>query len=168
MVLDMVEDVMKYGPLAKEPCINVKVVLADTKLHEDAIHRGPAQVYPAIRDSIRGSFMLARPVIFEPVQIIQFEAPMEYMGEISKLIANKRGQLLDMQQTGEHVSIKAKMPVNEMFGMTNDLRSATAGRGVHYLVDQTYERLPAELQDKIIKQIRERKGLMVDEMGVAK
>ncbi len=168
MVLDMFENVMTYGPLAKEPCINVKVVFTDTKLHEDSIHRGPAQVYPAIRESIRGSFMLAKPVIFEPLQIIQFEAPIEYMGEISKLIANKRGQLLDMQQTGEHVTIKAKMPVAEMFGMTNDLRSATAGRGVHYLVDQTYERLPSELQQKIIKQIRDRKGLGVDERGMAK
>ena len=168
MVLDMFENVMDYGPLAKEPCINVKVSFTDTKLHEDAIHRGPAQVYPAVRESIRGSFMQARPVLFEPVQIIQFEAPIEYMGEISKLIANKRGQLLDMQQTGEHVSIKAKMPVYEMFGMTNDLRSATGGRGVHYLVDQIYERLPNELQDKIIKQIRDRKGLTVGEGGMAK
>ncbi len=55
MVLDMFEDVMRQGPIAREPCINLMVTLTDTKLHEDAIHRGPAQLYPAVRDGIRGA-----------------------------------------------------------------------------------------------------------------
>ncbi|MFH1133923.1 MAG: elongation factor EF-2 [Nanoarchaeota archaeon] len=159
MVMDMFEDVMKAGPLAREPCINVKVEIMDLKLHEDAIHRGPAQMYPAVRDGIRGAMMLARPVLYEPVQTLQFEAPEEFMGEISKLISNKRGQLLDMQSQGVHVTVKGKLPVAEMFGMTSDLRSATEGRGHHYLVDQTFERLPEEMQAKVTSQIRERKGI---------
>jgi len=163
MIMDMFEDVMSAGPLAREPCINVKVMLMDVKLHEDAIHRGPAQAYPAIREGIRGAMMLANPVIYEPLQTLQFEAPVEYMGEISKLIANKRGQLLDIQQEGEHITVKGKLPVGEMFGMTSDLRSATCGRGNHFLVDQSFEKLPNELQEKIIKQIRQRKGLKIEE-----
>ena len=163
MVMDTFEDVMSAGPLAREPCINVKVMLMDVKLHEDAIHRGPAQVYPAVRKGIRGAMMLANTVIYEPLQTLQFEAPADYMGEISKLIANKRGQLLDMQQEGEHITVKGKLPVGEMFGMTSDLRSATGGRGNHFLVDQVFEKLPNELQEKIIKQIRQRKGLKVEE-----
>ena len=47
MVLDAFEMVVDQGPLAREPCIKMKISLDDTKLHEDAIHRGPAQVYPA-------------------------------------------------------------------------------------------------------------------------
>ena len=163
MVMDTFEDVMSAGPLAREPCINVKIMLMDVKLHEDAIHRGPAQVYPAVRKGIRGAMMLANTVIYEPLQTLQFEAPADYMGEISKLIANKRGQLLDMQQEGEHITVKGKLPVGEMFGMTSDLRSATGGRGNHFLVDQVFEKLPNELQEKIIKQIRQRKGLKVEE-----
>jgi len=163
MVMDMFEDVMSAGPLAREPCINVKVMLMDVKLHEDAIHRGPAQVYPAVREGIRGAMMLSNPVIYEPLQTLQFEAPAEYMGEVSKLIANKRGQLLDMQQEGEHITVKGKLPVGEMFGMTSDLRSATAGRGNHFLVDQVFEKLPNELQEKIINHIRQRKGLKTEE-----
>ncbi|MBI5392356.1 elongation factor EF-2 [Candidatus Woesearchaeota archaeon] len=159
MVLDMFEDVMNNGPIAREPCIKVKVILTDCKLHEDAIHRGPAQLYPAVREGIRGAMMLARPMIFEPVQTLLFEAPVEYMGEISKLIANKRGQLLDMQQEGSTVEVKGKMPVGEMFGMSNNLRSATEGRGNSSVIDQSFEKLPEELQARIIKQIRERKGL---------
>ncbi|MBR9700226.1 elongation factor EF-2 [Candidatus Woesearchaeota archaeon] len=159
MIFDTFENVMKEGPLAKEPCVKVKVKLLDMKLHEDAIHRGPAQVYPAVRDSIRGAMMIARPSMFEPLQIQRIEAPSDFMGELSKLIANKRGQLLEMNQEGATVVASAKMPVGEMFGWSSDLRSATGGRGSSSLVDQMFEKLPEELQDKIKKQIIERKGL---------
>lgn len=159
MVLDMFEDVMNAGPLAREPCFKVMVSLMDCKLHEDAIHRGPAQLYPAVREGIREAMNAAGPVLFEPVQTMQFEAPVDYMGEISKLIANKRGQLLEMDQVGIMVVVKAKLPVGEMIGMSNDLRSATGGRGSSSVVDQSFEKLPGELQMKIITQIRTRKGL---------
>ncbi len=159
MVLDMFEDVMNSGPLAREPCIGVEISMMDCKLHEDAIHRGPAQMYPAVREGVRGAMSLATPCIFEPVQTLLFESPDEFMGEISKLISNKRGQLLDMIQLGTQVTVKGKLPVGEMFGMSSDLRSATGGRGTSSMVDQDYERLPGELQDKIVKQIRSRKGL---------
>jgi len=159
MLLDMFEDVMNKGPLARDPCLNVKVMLTDMKLHEDAIHRGPAQVYPAVREGIRGAMMDAKPIMYEPYQIQRIEAPSDYLGEISKLISNKRGQLLDAQQEGVLSIIKAKMPVGEMFGWSSNLRSATGGRGSSSLIDQMFEKLPNELQDKIVKQIRDRKGL---------
>ncbi|MFO8016102.1 MAG: elongation factor EF-2 [Candidatus Woesearchaeota archaeon] len=159
MLLDIFEEVMDNGPLAKEPSFGVKVRLMDCKLHEDAIHRGPSQMYPAVREGVKGAMMDAAPLIFEPVQTIQFEAPPDYMGEISKLISNKRGQLLDMTQEEGRVLVRGKLPVAAMFGLASDLRSATAGRGNYSLVDQNYEKLPNELQDKVIKQIRERKGL---------
>jgi len=163
MILDMFEDVMNAGPLAREPCIKVKVIVDDIKLHEDAIHRGPGQVYPAVRDGIRLAMAHSGPLLFEPLQTLRFEAPVEYMGEISKLIANKRGQLLDMQQEGATVVVIGKMPVAEMFGLSSDLRSATAGRGNFSLVDQTFDRLPNELQQRIVTQLRNRKGLKIEE-----
>ena len=166
MIFDMFEDVMRKGPLCREPCTKVKVYLMDMKLHEDAIHRGPAQVYPAIREGIRGAMMLARPMIYEPLQVLHIEGPNEYMGEISKLISNKRGQLLDMQQEGSLVVVKAKLPVGEMIGWSSDLRSATGGRGNSSLIDQMFEKLPEELQEKIIKQIKTRKGLTEAQVGV--
>ena len=159
MVNDMFEDVMQKGPIANEPCTGVMVIMTDVKLHEDAIHRGPAQMYPAVREGIRGAMALAKPLLFEPIQTLLFEAPEEYVGEISKLISNKRGQLLNMEAQGAIQQITAKLPVAEMFGLSNDLRSATGGRGSSSLIDQTFERLPDELQQKIVNQIRSRKGL---------
>ncbi len=167
MVLDAFEDVMRNGPQAREPCTKIKVILTDMKLHEDAIHRGPAQVLPAVRDGIREAMLLAGPVIFEPVQVLQIEAPVDYMGAISKLVQNRRGQLLDMQQEETKLVVKAKMPVGEMFGLTSDLRSATEGRANFYVVDQLFEKLPYELQERVLNNIRQRKGLKIGEAGVA-
>jgi len=162
MVMDAFEQVMSAGPLAREPCTKMKVMLVDCKLHEDAIHRGPAQVIPAVRDAIKGAIMQARPVLFEPVQIMQFEAPAEFIGEISKIVQNRRGQMLEINQEEHQVTIKAKIPVGESFGLSNDLRSATQGRGAQFLVDQFFEKLPDELQMKIINQIRQRKGIKTE------
>lgn len=159
MIMDMFEDVMNGGPLAREPVVNMKVSIMDLKLHEDTIHRGPAQMYPAVREGIRDAMLQAGPVIFEPLQITKIEAPSDYMGEISKLVTSKRGQLLDMEQTDAGVFVTAKMPVGEMIGWSSELRSATGGRGTSSLMDQMFEKLPEELQLKIIGQIRTRKGL---------
>ena len=159
LVLDSFEEVMKAGPLAREPCLKLKVSLVDLKLHEDAIHRGPAQVYPAIRESIRAAFAKATPTIFEPVQVHQIEAPTEFMGAATSLVSTKRGNLVEVQQEASGVTIQAEIPVQEMIGWTSDLRSATEGRGVSSLVSQTFKKLPNDFQAKIIKQIRDRKGL---------
>ncbi len=166
MVQDAFEDVMKFGPLTREPCVNVMVYLADMKLHEDAIHRGPAQVLPAVRESVRGAMLNAGPQLLEPLQVMQIDAPQAYMGAISKLIQNRRGQLLEMSQEGEMISVRAKLPVAETFGLTSDLRSATEGRASFSVLDQLFEKLPFELQEKVAQQIRGRKGLKVLE-GVA-
>lgn len=165
MLLDMFEDVMKAGPLAKEPCINVMVSIMDCTLHEDAIHRGPAQLYPAVREGIRNAIMLAGPVMFEPLQVMRIEVPNDYLGEISKLVSSKRGQLQEMTQENDLTIIKAKLPVAELLGWSNDLRSATSGRGSSSLVDQMFERLPFELQEKVRRQIIQRKGLSENVLG---
>ncbi len=162
---DGFEQVMDGGPLAREPCFGVKVVMTDLKLHEDAIHRGPAQMYPAVRECIKISMMNAGPAVFEPMQTHLIEAPVEHTGEVTKLIMNKRGQVLELNQEGALSMIKAKLPVGEMLGWSSDLRSATGGRGTSSLVDQVFEKLPGELQDKIVRQIVQRKGLTAGMLG---
>ncbi len=159
LVIDGFKQVMDAGPLAKEPCEGIKVIFVDTKLHEDAIHRGPAQVYPAVREGIRLCFNTAGPVLLEPVQVRQIDAPNEFMGNISKLIQSRRGKLISMDAEGNNIIVKAEMPVAESFGFTSALRSATNGRGVWFLVDSKFEPVPSSLRDDVIKSIRERKGL---------
>lgn len=163
MTMDAFEQVVEAGPLAREPCLKLKVMLVDTKLHEDAIHRGPAQVYPAVRTAIRAAMKDGKTIIFEPVQVLQIEAPLKYMGEITKLVQSKRGQMLNVEQEIDHISMRVKMPVAEMIGLAGDLRGVTEGRATFALVDQMFERTPTEVQEKVIRQIRNRKGLADNE-----
>ncbi len=159
MVLDAFEMVIDAGPLAREPCTKMKVSLMDIRLHEDAIHRGPAQVYPAVREAIKGAMEKANSALLEPLQIHVIEMPDKFLGGITKLVGGKRGQIIEVKQEGTEASMRAKIPVAEMIGWSNDLRSATEGRGTSSLAEQEFEKVPTNLQEDIIKRIRNRKGL---------
>ena len=159
MVLTAFEMVMDAGPLAREPCMKMKVSLIDIRLHEDAIHRGPAQVYPAVREAITGAFKKANASLLEPLQIHVIEMPDKFLGAITKLVGGKRGQIIEVKQEGTNAQMKSKIPVGEMLGWSNDLRSATEGRGTSSILEQAFEKVPMSLQADIIKKIRERKGL---------
>lgn len=159
MVMDAFEMVMDQGPLAREPCMKMKVSLVDIKLHEDAIHRGPAQVYPAVREAITEAMKSSNPMILEPLQIHIIEIPEDFIGTVTKLVGSKRGQILDIVQEGGVAQVKAKLPVAEMIGWSSELRSATEGRGTSSLLEQEFERIPQGLQADVIRKIRDRKGL---------
>jgi len=159
MVMDAFEFVIDSGPLAHEPCMKLKISLDDIKLHEDAIHRGPAQVYPAMREAIKEAMSKANAVLYEPVQIHLIESPDNFLGKVTSLVSSKRGQLIDVVQEAGQALITAKIPVSEMIGWSSDLRSATEGRGVSSLKDQLFEIVPRDAQPFVIKKIRERKGL---------
>ena len=67
--------------------------------------------------------------------------------------------MIDVDQRGIDVFIKARIPVAEMIGWASDLRSMTEGRGVSSLITQDFKQLPRELQDIVVRKIRDRKGL---------
>tara|TARA_Y100000034_G_C6898455_1_gene414754 strand:+ start:66 stop:1769 length:1704 start_codon:yes stop_codon:yes gene_type:complete len=159
LVRDSFKNVMRGGPLSKEPCGKVIVTLTDAKLHEDSIHRGPAQIIPAMRNAVYNAMLTAGTVIFEPIQTMRIDAPIDYLGAISKLVQSIRGQLVDTQQEEGALIITAKVPVAEGLGFTSSLRANTGGRGAWFLVDQNFERLPFELQKDVVIKIRRRKGM---------
>ena len=153
------EEVCNAGPLAAEKLMGVKVRLVDAKLHEDSIHRGPAQVIPAVRNAIYGAMCQGDRILLEPMQKVFIDVPQELMGNVTREMQQRRGTILDIQQEGDTVKIIAKAPVAEMFGFAGAIRSATGGRALWSTENSGFERVPRELQDKIVAQIRTRKGL---------
>lgn len=158
-ILDGWKLVIDGGPLAKEQMTKTKLTLHDIKIHVDHMHRGPAQVYPAVRLGMHDAMKQAGAGLLEPIQTHMIEAPLDFMGTVTNLVASKRGVLIDVQQEAGQVMVKAHIPVAEMIGWSNDLRSATEGRGISSLVDQHFKPLPRELQMQVIAKIRSRKGL---------
>ena len=162
LIIEAFHSVMDKGPLAEEPVMKTKVVVTDMKLHEDSIHRGPAQVIPAMRHALFGSILVALDCLFEPMMKLWVQAPQEYMGAITREIQGRRGQILDMNQEGELINIESKVPVAEMFGFSGDMRSATEGRALWSTEVTGFEQLPESMQDEIVLEIRKRKGLKVE------
>ncbi|AUB61152.1 elongation factor EF-2 [Methanobacterium subterraneum] len=159
LLLEGFESAMDDGPIAKERVMGIKIKLMDAKIHEDAVHRGPAQVLPAIRKAVYGAIMLAEPGLLEPIQKVFINTPQDYMGSATREIQNRRGQIVDMSQEGDMSTVESKVPVAEMFGFAGDIRSATEGRCLWSTESAGFERLPRELQNTIIREIRQRKGL---------
>jgi elongation factor 2 len=137
----------------------VKIKLVDAKLHEDKIHRGPAQVIPAVRQGIYGAMCLAGRTLMEPVQKVFISVPQDYMGDAVREVQSRRGTILDMGQEDINATVTSKCPVAEMFGFASAIRGATQGRALWSTENAGFEYIPNELQTQIVKEIRTRKGL---------
>ncbi len=147
------------GPLAKEPVAGIIVKLVDAVLHEDAVHRGPAQVIPAVRYAIHQAMLKADATLLEPKQIVRIDTPQDYIGNVTAEINNRRGEIINIEQEEASAVITAKIPVSQLFGFESALKSATGGRGFQSLIDVVFEPVPKDLRDTAILKIRERKGL---------
>jgi len=159
LIIQAFEEAMREGPLAQEKCTKVIIKLHDAKLHEDAVHRGPSQVIPAVKRAILAAMLYADAQLMEPKQKLFINVPQEYMNAVTKQIQGMRGQILNMEQDEDHLTIVSKVPVSKTFGFAAEIRSATQGRAMWSTEYAGYELLPRELQEETIKQIRERKGL---------
>ena len=154
-----IEEAMRKGPLAGEKSMAVKARLVDAKLHEDSVHRGPAQVIPATYRAIYGAMCQAGRILLEPLTKVYVNVPQDVMGSAIGEVQSRRGVIEDITQEGDHSIIVAKAPVAEMFGFATAIRSATAGRAFWSTENVGFQSVPADLQPDVVRKIRERKGL---------
>jgi elongation factor 2 len=159
LIIEAFNGVCSKGPIADEPVQGMFVRLVDAKLHEDAIHRGPAQTIPAVRNGIKGAMMRARTVLLEPMQKAFVSVPNDWLGQVTREVTNRRGIIEDMPSEGEVTTVVGVLPIAETFGFSNDIRAASQGRAVWNTENLGFEQLPPQLFDKVVGQIRTRKGL---------
>jgi elongation factor 2 len=149
----------KAGPLCGEPLRGVKINLMEIQLSENPEHRGPVEIMHGVGKAIFGSFLTAKPMLLEPVYKTVISSPTELAGECSKIISSRRGRISAFEQKGVSIVITGYIPVAETFGLSAELRSATSGRAFWQSMFDHWEKVPAKLEAKIIKEIRKRKGL---------
>ncbi len=150
---------MKEGPLAAEPVRGVRVLLHDAVIHEDPAHRGPAQIYPAVRNAIFAGMLTARPTLLEPLQKLDIRMPMDYLSAVTAVLTRKRGRIITVTQARDMTRLIAEIPVAESFDLASELRSATAGRAFWGIEFSRWAPVPDSLLMDIVHKIRERKGL---------
>jgi elongation factor 2 len=150
---------LKEGPLAYEQIRGVKVRIDDISLHEDPVHRGPAQIMPMTRRAFFTGFLNADPCLLEPVQRITAKIPPEVLGALTSVISQRRGKVVSVDQKGHLVYVVGEIPTSETFDLSELLRSATAGRAFWGLEFARWAPVPQSLMMTVIASIRKRKGL---------
>jgi elongation factor 2 len=145
--------------LAKEPAYGLKINLEDVTVHEDPVHRGPAQILPMTWRPIWCAFLLSDPKLLEPLISLECKVPNAFVSNIIAIVQKRRGKILDMTNDEDMMIVKAELPVSESFGIAEELRSSTEGRAFWATQFSRWAPVPEQLQAEVIKQIRERRGL---------
>ncbi|WP_324756414.1 elongation factor EF-2 [Haloarcula montana] len=162
LVIEGLEEALDDGPLAAEPVQGSLIRLHDARLHEDAIHRGPAQVIPAVREAVHNALIDADIKLLEPIQQVRIDVPNDHMGAASGEIQGRRGRVDDMYQEGDLMVVEGVAPVDEMIGFSSDIRSATEGRASWNTENAGFQVMADNLQPDKITEIRTRKGMKTE------
>jgi len=145
--------------LAKEPAYGLRVNLEDITVHEDPVHRGPAQILPMTWRPIWACLLLSDPELLEPILNFECKVPNDFVSSVLSIVQKRRGRVLDMTTEEDMMIVKAEMPVAESFGLAEELRSSTQGRAFWATQFSRWAPVPEQMRLDIIKQIRERRGL---------
>ncbi len=149
----------KEGPLCGEPIRGVKISLTDVQVHEDPVHRGPAQVMPAIRRAVYGAVLSADPCLLEPIYKTQITVPMDTVGSVIGVINSKRGRIERIEEREHLAVIHGYIPVAETIGFASVMRQASSGKAFWQNTFSHWELVPDKLAKEIAIKIRKRKGM---------
>ncbi len=149
-----IKEAMQSGVVAGYPVEDVRVILFDGSYHEVDSSEAAFKVAGSI--AFKNAMEKAEPYLLEPIMKMEIVTPEQFVGEVTGLIMSKRGQILGTDERAGEQVITAYVPLSETFDFATKLRAATSGRGGQYMEFSHYEKVPAEVMDKIIK---EAKGL---------
>ena len=154
------KDVMSKGPLAAFPMVGVKVTLNDGKYHD--VDSSDLAYQLAARAAMRDAVKKSSPVLMEPVMKVEVETPSDFQGSVIGDLSSRRGVVYGTEVNGDDTVINAGVPLGEMFGYATQLRSLTSGKANYSMEFEKYNRCPAFVQEKVIK---ERAEKMREEQG---
>lgn len=143
-----IQGAMQSGVLAGYQVVDVKVTLYDGSYHE--VDSSEMAFKIAGSQAFKEAMRKADPVILEPIMKVVVIVPEEYMGDVMGDINAKRGQIGGMDARNGLQEIHAEVPLSEMFGYSNDLRSKTQGRGQFSMEPSHYIEVPKSISEKIM------------------
>jgi elongation factor G len=143
-----VQGALELGILAGFPIVDVKVTLYDGSYHEVDSNEMAFKFAGSI--AFKEAARKASPVLLEPVMAVEVTVPEEFMGVIIGDINSRRGRIEGMEHHAGSQVIKAIVPLKEMFGYVNDIRSSTQGRASYSMQFARYEEAPRMIADEII------------------
>jgi elongation factor G len=142
-------DSLAKGPVAGYEVIGVKMTLQDGSYHD--VDSSDMAFQICARDCFRETFRKSEPVLLEPIMKVEVEIPAEFQGPVTGGISSKRGIILGTESRSGFAILLAEVPLAEMFGYSNDLRSMTQGKGSFSMEFLKYQKLPSKFQEEIVK-----------------
>ena len=143
-----IQEALESGVIAGYPVVDVKVTLVDGSYHE--VDSSEAAFKIAGSMAIKDALKKSNPVLLEPIEDVEVETPQQYLGDVMGNLNSRRGSIQGMEERNGTTSIKAKVPLGEMFGYATDLRSQTQGRASYTMQFSDYEPVPKSVADEIV------------------
>ena len=137
------------GLVAGYPVIDIKATLFDGSYHDVDSSEMAYKVAASL--ALREAAKKADPVLLEPIMDVEITAPADYLGSVMGDVSSRRGQIRDQEEKHNAVTVRAFIPLSEMFGYATDLRSFTQGRGNYSMQFDHYDPVPKSLAEKIAK-----------------
>ncbi|MFW9970526.1 MAG: GTP-binding protein [Candidatus Odinarchaeota archaeon] len=148
--------------MAKEPAAGIKIVFLDMVIHEDPRHTQYGQIAGMFFSAVSLAMLDAKPHLFEPIQRIDIKSPQGTEGSVTTIISKRRGRITNVIPEGEYVRIQGQIPAAETIGLADDIRGSTAGRAFFGYEFLGFEKVPPNLEEEIIMEIRKRKGMPLE------
>ena len=145
-----IQGAMKSGILAGYNVVDVRVELYDGSYHEVDSSEMAFKIAGSM--AFKDAAKKAGPIILEPMMKVVVIVPEEYMGDVIGDLNSRRGQIQGMEDRNGAKQINARVPLSEMFGYVNDLRSKTQGRGQYTMEPDGYEPVPKSISESIISE----------------
>jgi len=147
---------LKKGTLIGFPVVNVRVRLQDGAFHE--VDSSEMAFRLCAMAAFRESYPKAKPVILEPIMKVEVESPEEFQGNVLGGLNQRRGMILGSSTDSNIAVIEAEVPLSEMFGYANDIRSMSQGKATFSMEFSRYAPVPKQKQDELVKKYQEEKA----------
>jgi len=149
------KEALAKGPLTGAPVMGVRIVLQDGSAH--AVDSSEIAFRFAAQGAFKQAMAAGGPQILEPIMSTEVTVPAEYQGAAVAQLAQRKGLVQSMDGV-DYVTITADVPLDNMFGYSNDLRGATQGKGEYAMEYKVHNPVPRDKQEELIKAYAEKKG----------
>ena len=149
-ILKGIMERMERGPLTGSYARDVRVIVYDGKMHP--VDSNEISFMLAGRNAFSEAFRNAGPKILEPVYDVEVFVPSDKMGDVMSDIQGRRGMIMGMESENGYEKLSAKVPLKEMSSYSTSLSSLTGGRASFIMSPASYELVPTDVQDKLVKE----------------
>ena len=148
-ILKGVMEKMDQGPLTGSYARDIRVIIYDGKMHP--VDSNEISFKLAARNAFTEAFRNAGPKIMEPIYSVEVLTPSEYMGAVMSDLQNRRAMIMGMESDKGFDRLNARVPLAELYRYSTSLSSLTSGAATYTMQFASYEQVPADVQDKLLK-----------------